>query len=151
MAGHLGVETPGGSPPPLPCETKEKTTLQQHLNSEHNCKIQGARRNTVQISISGKATEAYLCTLFHSTTSKSTTEIDLRSRVHLHVEIVRRTSKPNCRRTCIHCRTKRGNRRATLSQATIQPQQPHVPVDGEQLESDREQSSTRTPPEVGTN
>ena len=62
-----------------------------------------------------------LCTLFHSTTSKSTTEIDLKSRIHHHVEIVSRTSKPNCRRTCIHCRTKRGNRRVTLSQATIQP------------------------------
>ena len=61
------------------------------------------------------------CTLSHSTTSKSTTEIDLRNRVHHHVEIESRTSKPNCRRTCIHCRTKRGNRRVTLSQATIQP------------------------------
>ena len=62
----------------------------------------------------------HICAHFHSTTSKSTTEIDFRSRVH-HGEIVSRTPKPNCRRTCIHCRTKRGNRRVTLSQATIQP------------------------------
>ena len=26
---------PATSPPPLPCQTQEKTTLQQHLNSEH--------------------------------------------------------------------------------------------------------------------
>ena len=122
----IGGRSPGSRGSRRPRHLPSHVKLRKNYSSaapeqRTNCKIQGARRNTVQISISGKATEAYLCTLSHSTTSKSTTEIDLRSRVHHHVEIVSRTSKPNCRRTCIHCRTKRGNRRVTLSQATIQP------------------------------
>ena len=112
---------PATSPPPLQCQTQEKTTLQQHLNSEHKLQYKGHVETLSKFQSQARQTEAYLCTLFHSTTSKSTTEIDLRSRVHHLVEIVSSTSKPNCHRTCIHCRTKRGNRRGTLSQATIQP------------------------------
>ena len=93
----------------------------------------------------------HLCTLFHSTTSKSTTEIDLRSRVHHHVEIVSRTSKPNCRRTCIHCQPKRGKQKSN-------PQSSHhttitdIRTSGRRATRERLNTELHAvPPEVSTN
>ena len=130
MAGHLGVKTPGDlatSPPVSDTEKNYSSAAPEQLTGhvEIPSKFPSQARQPKQI----------LCTLFNSTTSKSTTEIDLRNRVHHHVGIESKTSKPNCRRTCIHCRTKR-KQKSNPQSSHHTTKEPYVPVDGEQLESD---------------
>ena len=122
----IGGRSPGSRdsrrPRHLPSRVKhrKKTTLQQHLNSEHKLQYKGHVEILSKFQYQARQPK-HICAHFSSsTTSKSTTEIDLRSRVHHHVEIVSRTSKPNCHRTYIHCRTKRGTEEEPSS-STIQP------------------------------